>query len=167
MRFFVDCEFKSFDACQLISVAIVGKDKREFYGECSDFERPLCSDFVRNVVLPQLGRYPGRSMPFPQLRSELMAWLHQVPTKPAPVLCFDFQGDLQLVEHLIGAARYRAAGKPKTSITNSMPTDAWRTSHSTGASITPCMMPGRMPVRTRGNSMRLSPASSSSVRPGP
>jgi hypothetical protein len=102
MRFFVDCEFTSFDACQLISVAIVGKDKREFYGECSDFERPLCSDFVRNVVLPKLGRYPGRSMPFPQLRSELMAWLHQVPTKPAPVLCFDFQGDLQLVEHLIG-----------------------------------------------------------------
>jgi hypothetical protein len=102
MRFFVDCEFTAFDACQLISVAIVGKDTREFYGECSDFERLLCSDFVRDVVLPQLGKYPGRSMPFAQLRSELMAWLHQVPLKPAPVLCFDFQGDLQLVEHLIG-----------------------------------------------------------------
>ncbi|MFM0006269.1 3'-5' exoribonuclease [Paraburkholderia dipogonis] len=102
MRFFVDTEFTAFDACQLISIAIVGKDGREFYGECSDFERPLCSDFVRDVALPQLGRSPGRSMPFAQLRSEFIAWVHQVPTTPEPVLCFDFLGDLQLVEHLIG-----------------------------------------------------------------
>jgi hypothetical protein len=101
-RFFLDTEFTSFDACQLISVAIVGEDGSEFYGECSHFERPLCSDFVREVVLPQLGKIPGRSMPFIQLRSELIAWLHRVPMKPKPVLCFDFEGDRQLVTHLIG-----------------------------------------------------------------
>ncbi|MFL9903320.1 3'-5' exoribonuclease [Paraburkholderia fungorum] len=102
-RYFLDTEFTSFDACQLISLAIVGEDGREFYGECSDFERPLCNDFVRETVLPQLGQFPGRSMPFNQLRSELLAWLSGVPTRPKPVLCFDFQGDFELVGHLLGA----------------------------------------------------------------
>jgi 3' exoribonuclease, RNase T-like len=103
-RYFLDTEFTSFETCQLISVAIVGEDGSEFYGECTDFERPLCSDFVRAVVLPQLGQFPGRAMPFAQLRSDLLAWLSRVPMKPKPVLCFDFEGDLQLVEHLIGGS---------------------------------------------------------------
>ena len=101
-RYFLDTEFTSFETCQLISVAIVGEDGNEFYGEVTDFEPPLCSDFVRAVVLPQLGQMPGRSMSIAQLRSELLAWLHRVPLKLKPVLCFDYLGDLQLVEHLIG-----------------------------------------------------------------
>ncbi|MEX3669793.1 hypothetical protein AB3X82_16520 [Paraburkholderia phenoliruptrix] len=62
-RYFLDTEFTSFDAGQLISVAIVGEDGREFYAERSDFESSLCSDFVREIVLPQLGQFPGRSLP--------------------------------------------------------------------------------------------------------
>ncbi|KGW52172.1 3'-5' exoribonuclease [Burkholderia pseudomallei] len=101
-RYFLDTEFTDFTACHLISVAIVGEDGREFYGECSDFERPLCSDFVRGVVLPQLGQFPGRSMPLAQLRDELRAWLLAVPLKPKPVLYYDFEGDFELVGHLLG-----------------------------------------------------------------
>jgi hypothetical protein len=71
----------AFDTFQLISVAIVGEDGREFYGECSDFDRALCSDFVREVVLPQLGQVPNRAMPFTQLRRELLDWLSGVPLK--------------------------------------------------------------------------------------
>ncbi|MFM0122824.1 3'-5' exoribonuclease [Paraburkholderia sp. RL18-101-BIB-B] len=100
-RYFLDTEFTDFNAFQLISVAIVGEDGREFYGESIDFERPLCSDFVREVVLPQLGQFPGRSMPFAQLRVELRAWLLAVPVKPKPVLCYDFQGDFDLLGHLL------------------------------------------------------------------
>jgi len=101
-RYFLDTEFTDFDTFQLISVAIVGEDGREFYGESADFERPLCSDFVREVVLPQLGQFPGRSMPVAQLRDELRTWLLAVPVKPKPVLCYDFQGDFELVGHLLG-----------------------------------------------------------------
>jgi hypothetical protein len=50
VRYFLDTEFKSFDDCQLISLAIVGEDGREFYAECSDFDRALCSDFVNATV---------------------------------------------------------------------------------------------------------------------
>lgn len=100
-RYFLDTEFTAFDACQLISVAIVSQDGHEFYGECSDFERPLCSDFVRENVLPQLGQFPGRSMPFAKLRGELLAWLEAIPVASVPALCFDFPGDFELVCHLL------------------------------------------------------------------
>ncbi|CDY78035.1 hypothetical protein BGLT_00908 [Caballeronia glathei] len=102
VRYFLDTEFTDFKACQLISIAVMSEDGREFYGECSDFDRPLCSDFVRDTVLPQLGNFPGRSMPFSQLREELQAWLLAVPLKPKPILCYDFEGDLGLTHRLLG-----------------------------------------------------------------
>ena len=61
MRFFVDCEFTSFDACQLIGVAVVGKDTRELYGECSDFERPLCCAVISCQTLYYLSSADIRS----------------------------------------------------------------------------------------------------------
>lgn len=101
-RYFIDTEFTDFKASQLISIAIVSEDGREFYGERSDFERQLCNDFVRGVVLPQLGQLPGRSMPFAALRDELQAWLQAVPLKPKPVLCYDSNCDYELVTNLLG-----------------------------------------------------------------
>ncbi|KVC84350.1 3'-5' exoribonuclease [Burkholderia ubonensis] len=100
-RYFVDTEFTDFIDCQLISLAIVGEDGREFYGERSDFDQSACSEFVRAAVLPQLGQFPGRSMPAAQLRDELRAWLLAVPMKPKPVLTFDYQGDFDLVFDLL------------------------------------------------------------------
>ncbi|WP_235679884.1 MULTISPECIES: hypothetical protein [Cupriavidus] len=94
IRYFVDTEFTDFLDCQLISVAIVGEDGREFYGECSDFDRRQCSAFVREAALPQLGQGPSRSMPSVQLRDELPAWLLAVPAKPKPILCFHAHAEL-------------------------------------------------------------------------
>ncbi|TPQ43079.1 3'-5' exoribonuclease [Cupriavidus pinatubonensis] len=100
-RYFVDTEFTDFLDCQLISIAIVGEDGREFYGECSDFDLSACSEFVRAAVLPQLGQVSGRSMSGAQLRAELRAWLFAVPAKPKPILCFDYQGDFDLLSDLV------------------------------------------------------------------
>lgn len=102
VRYFLDTEFTDFNACQLISIAIVGENGREFYGECSDFDRLLCSDFVRDTVLPQLGNFPGRSMPFSELQKELQTWLSAIPIKPKPLLSYDFEGDLQFINSLLG-----------------------------------------------------------------
>ncbi|MFD2422810.1 hypothetical protein ACFSUI_00260 [Ralstonia solanacearum] len=114
-HYFVDTEFTDFIDCQLISVAIVGEDGREFYGERADFELSACSQFVRAAVLPQLGQFPGRSMPAAQLRDELMAWLLAVPAKPKRVLCFDYQGDFDLVLDLLDA-EIPLAGSASTSV---------------------------------------------------
>jgi hypothetical protein len=101
-RYFIDTEFTDFKDSRLISVAIVSEDGREFYGECSDFELPRCNDFVRAVVLPQLGQFPGRSMPLARIRDELQAWLLAVATKPKPVLCYDSERDYELLTGLLG-----------------------------------------------------------------
>ncbi|MHA6862229.1 3'-5' exonuclease family protein [Ralstonia pseudosolanacearum] len=100
-RYFVDTEFTDFIDCRLISIAIVGEDGSEFYGECSDVDLSVCSEFVRAAVLPQLGQFPGRSMPAAQLRDELRAWLLAMSAKPKRVLCFDYQGDYDLVLDLL------------------------------------------------------------------
>ncbi|UVA79984.1 3'-5' exoribonuclease [Pandoraea commovens] len=103
-RYFIDTEFTDFapqTSCQLISVAVVGEDGREFYAECSDFSIALCSDFVRRVVLPQLGKFPDRSMRTAQLAIELAEWLSAVPLKPKPVLCYDSNVDIELVSRLL------------------------------------------------------------------
>ena len=102
VRYFLDTEFTDFKDSQLISLAIVGENGDEFYGELTDFERSACSDFVREIVMPQLGQFPNRAMSTAQLRSELLAWLHRVPLKPKPILCFDYSGDIDLMCALIG-----------------------------------------------------------------
>ncbi|VVE54321.1 3'-5' exoribonuclease [Pandoraea anhela] len=101
-RYFLDTEFTDFTDSRLISIAVVSEDGQEFYGEVSDFERSICSDFVRAIVLPQLGQFPGRSMPLSQLRDELKTWLLAVPTKPKPVLCYDSHCDYTLITNLLG-----------------------------------------------------------------
>ncbi|WP_042261658.1 3'-5' exonuclease family protein [Paraburkholderia heleia] len=101
-RYFIDTEFTDFQRCQLISVAVVGKNGDEFYGERTDFDPALCSDFVRTVVLPQLGQFEGRAMPFAALREALRAWLADIPGDGAPVLCYDYETDLNLFRFLLG-----------------------------------------------------------------
>ena len=102
MRLFVDCEFTDFIDCDLVSLALVANDGREFYGERSDFEQASCSAFVREAVLPQLGQFPERVFTREALRTALLAWLAQFAGEPARVLCFDYGGDWDLFVDLVG-----------------------------------------------------------------
>jgi hypothetical protein len=100
-RFFLDTEFTDFVDCQLISLAIVGHGF-EWYGEVTDFDPGVCSDFVRAAVLPQLGRFSGRAMPFEQLRGDVRRWLVKLADLVGePTLCFDQQTDLDLLLDLL------------------------------------------------------------------
>ncbi|WP_408588778.1 3'-5' exonuclease family protein [Paraburkholderia tropica] len=101
-RYFIDTEFTDFSRCQLISLAIVGENGDEFYGERTDFDRSLCSDFVRTTVLPQLGQIDRRAMPFAQLREALRQWINGIPGQSGPVLCYDYETDLNLCRFLLG-----------------------------------------------------------------
>jgi hypothetical protein len=94
MRIFVDTEFTDFIDCDLISIALVADDGREFYAERTDFDRKACSAFVCEAVLPQLGRYPERMFSRSSLRSELHNWLRQFGRG---TFCMDFHGDWDLL----------------------------------------------------------------------
>ncbi|WP_277042731.1 hypothetical protein [Caballeronia mineralivorans] len=52
---------------EVVGIAFVAENGDEFYGESSDFDHSRCSDFVRAMVLPQLGTPEGRTMPYIEL----------------------------------------------------------------------------------------------------
>jgi hypothetical protein len=56
---FINCEFTDFIDIDLVSIALVCEDGREFYAERTDFRREACSEFVRMAVLPRLGQWPA------------------------------------------------------------------------------------------------------------
>lgn len=76
MRLFLDCEFTHLSsAAKLISLALVAEDGREFYVELQDtWQADDCSDFVKEVVIPQL--WGGEcARPIIGARSELLRFL--------------------------------------------------------------------------------------------
>ena len=101
MRIFVDCEFTDFIECELVSLALVADDGREFYGECSEYDQASCSEFVRAAVLPQLGQHPERVFTREALRAALVAWLGQFEGEPKRLLCFDYGSDWDLLCDLL------------------------------------------------------------------
>lgn len=75
-KLYLDCEFTQLSpAAKLISLALVAEDGREFYVELLDSWRTEdCSDFVIEIVLPQLwGR--AYAMPVLAAREALLAFL--------------------------------------------------------------------------------------------
>ena len=54
MLIFLDTEFTDFARPDLISLALVSEDGREFYAERTDYDPERCSEFVRETVLPLL-----------------------------------------------------------------------------------------------------------------
>jgi hypothetical protein len=74
MLVFLDTEFSDFTRPDLISLALVAEDGREFYAERTDYTATRCTEFVRETVLPLLGRVPG-AMTAPT-RNSLSACAH-------------------------------------------------------------------------------------------
>jgi hypothetical protein len=101
MRVFVDTEFTDFLDCELISIALVAEDGREFYGELSDFDTSICSAFVREAVLPQLGQRLECVFRRDDLRKALHVWLETFTQEVERWLCFDYGGDWELMCDLL------------------------------------------------------------------
>ena len=102
MRVFIDTEFTDFKPMYLISIGMVADGGQEFYAE-TEFPRDACSDFVIDVVLPQLGRKPDRVFTCAQLGVELMQWLESVrPAGEKVHICFDFYADGDLLVAALG-----------------------------------------------------------------
>jgi hypothetical protein len=55
MLIFTDTELTDFIHGGLISIGLVAEDGREFYTECNEVDLSLCSDVVREALLPKLG----------------------------------------------------------------------------------------------------------------
>lgn len=101
MLVFFDTEFTDFIRPDLISIALVSEDGREFYAERTDYHRDACNAFVRETVLPLLGRVPGVACSRSELTCRLRDWFEALP-EPA-IIIYDFEGDwLLLVKAILG-----------------------------------------------------------------
>lgn len=95
MLVFLDTEFTEFVRPDLISIALVSEDGREFYAELDDYQRDNCNAFVRKNVVPLLGRVSGAACNRAELTRRLRAWVEELP-EPA-IIIFDFKGDWLLL----------------------------------------------------------------------
>ena len=100
MRVYLDTKFTDWDdpATDLISIGLVAEDRREFYAECTDFDRRKCSNFVVLEVLPQLGAPGVLRLQRADLRAAVPDWLSTIPN---PEFAVDYDGDLKLLARLL------------------------------------------------------------------
>jgi hypothetical protein len=74
MRYFIDTEFDDARSWpELISLAIVAEDGREYYAELSDFDRATANPWVAEHVVPRLGPVE-HAQPATEVRDEVAAF---------------------------------------------------------------------------------------------
>lgn len=105
MLVFLDTEFTDFVRPDLISIALVAEDGREFYAERTDYHRDACNTFVRETVLPVLGRVRGATCSRAVLTQRLHDWFAQLP-EPATII-YDFGSDWLLLVDAMRVSAYR------------------------------------------------------------
>lgn len=125
MRVCVDTAFTDFLDCNLISVALVADDGREFYGKRSDFNAVSCSAFVREAVLPKLGEPSGCVFTRYTLRDALLAWLNAFANKSERWLCLDYAGGLGTAVRPARWPARRLAGR-RAMLASSLIPRVWR-----------------------------------------
>jgi len=104
LKIFIDTEFTDFIDCHLISLGMAAGSGEDFYVEVP-YPDEACSEFVRESVIPLLGKIPNAQCSFEDLRVRILDWLDIVRNKDEEVeICFDYQADWDL---FIGALDYR------------------------------------------------------------
>ena len=124
MLIFLDTEFTNFARPDLISLALVSEDGREFYAERTDYRKDDCSDFVRETVLPLLGRVLGAACSRPELTRRVRQWFEALP-EPATIV-FDYERDwLLLADAYLGSEHQ----KPPANVGETLHLDRFAITH--------------------------------------
>jgi hypothetical protein len=96
MKIFLDTEFTDLLDPQLISIGMVAETGEEFYAEVP-YPDEACTAFVREAVIPLLGRVPGANCALSDLRSLILTWLSLVRRRNEDLeICIDYQTDWDL-----------------------------------------------------------------------
>ncbi|PFH11839.1 uncharacterized protein DUF5051 [Collimonas sp. PA-H2] len=104
LKIFLDTEFTDFIRPHLISIGMVADFGEEFYAEIP-YPDSECSDFVRETVIPLLGRFPDAICSKENLPVRLRIWLELVRAQRDHIeICVDSQTDWDL---LISALEYQ------------------------------------------------------------
>ncbi|GAC1318200.1 MAG: hypothetical protein NVSMB28_06760 [Collimonas sp.] len=77
LKIFIDTEFTDFIDTHLISIGMAADSGEEFSAEVPYPDRP-CSAFVREAVIPLLGRLPEATCSVENLHTKVMIWLNNI-----------------------------------------------------------------------------------------
>jgi hypothetical protein len=97
-KVFLDTEFTDFVDPHLISIGMAAESGEEFYAEVP-YSEAGCSAFVREVVLPLLGRLPDAACSPDDLGTKIVAWLETIDEEVE--ICVDYQTDWDLFVHAL------------------------------------------------------------------
>jgi hypothetical protein len=103
MLIFLDTEFTDFpeSECDLISIGLVDENDREFYAESTQYRQEACSNFVKEIVLPLLGKHPKRIVGnYYSIAKELNEWLKFYKDEVVTI-CFDYNTDWYLMSRVL------------------------------------------------------------------
>ncbi len=107
MLIFLDTEFTDLLDPVLISLGMVAEDGQELYLEVP-FPVEKCTAFVREAVLPHLGREPNAVCTIFEVRSRVLTWIETIrQPQEGVVICADYHGDIDLLHN---ALEYRIPG---------------------------------------------------------
>jgi len=96
---FLDTEFTSFKAPELISIGMAASTGEDFYAEVP-FQAASASPFVRDIVIPLLSNDLEVSCTFDELHIRVRNWLTVVRTDNQIELCFDSHYDENLFRNI-------------------------------------------------------------------
>jgi hypothetical protein len=96
MNVFLDTEFTDFLDPSLISLGMASEYGEDFYAEVP-YPDHACSAFVKETVIPLLGKIPHSHFTFSNLRLEIIKWLEIVRRDKEDVfICVDCSTDWDL-----------------------------------------------------------------------
>lgn len=103
-KVFIDTEFTDFIDPHLISIGMAAESGEEFYAEVP-YPDKRCSAFVREAVIPLLGRLANSQCSIEDLCTKIITWLELVRRRDEEAeICFDYQTDWDL---FVAALDYR------------------------------------------------------------
>ncbi len=108
---FLDTEFTTLDFHRnplLLSLGMVGDDGREFYAEMDlslgRVFRSRSTQFVRDEVLTQFGKIPGRAMSTAKLTVEAAEWIEELGAEGPVRIVYDYSWDMDFLEIALAKA---------------------------------------------------------------
>ncbi len=99
---YLDTEFSSLSAPELLSIGLVADNGSECYGELAP-DRLQVNAFVRQKVLSQWGRMNGSAASTAQLGIRVSAWLSTLESNSINVV-YDYDADFELLQSALRAA---------------------------------------------------------------
>ncbi|MDO8729475.1 MAG: 3'-5' exoribonuclease [bacterium] len=101
MNVFIDTEFTDLLDPILISIGMVADTGEEFYAEVP-YPDNKCTAFVREAVIPYLGREPNAFCSLSEMPRRIQTWLEIIRRKDEDIIvCFDYTADWDLFSQVI------------------------------------------------------------------